>query len=38
MQFAFKNRLTAAALGGVFESLCASIVDAFAQRAQRIYA
>ena len=38
MQFTFKNRLTASALGGVFESLCASIVDAFAQRAQKIHA
>ena len=37
VQFEFKNRLTAAAFDAVFESLCGSIVDAFAQRAQRVY-
>jgi ribosome-associated toxin RatA of RatAB toxin-antitoxin module len=29
--------LTAAAFDTVFETLCGSIVDAFAQRAQRVY-
>jgi ribosome-associated toxin RatA of RatAB toxin-antitoxin module len=38
LEFEFKNRLTAAALGGVFEALCGTIVDAFALRAQQIYA
>ena len=38
VEFEFKSRLTAAALGGVFEAVCSSIVDAFAQRAQKIYA
>jgi ribosome-associated toxin RatA of RatAB toxin-antitoxin module len=37
VQFEFKNRLTAAAFDTVFETLCGSIVDAFAQRAQRVY-
>jgi ribosome-associated toxin RatA of RatAB toxin-antitoxin module len=37
VEFEFKNRLTAAAFNTVFESLCGSIVDAFAQRAQRVY-
>jgi ribosome-associated toxin RatA of RatAB toxin-antitoxin module len=37
VQFEFKNRLTAAAFDAVFETLCGSIVDAFAQRAQRVY-
>jgi ribosome-associated toxin RatA of RatAB toxin-antitoxin module len=37
VEFEFKNRLTAAAFNAVFESLCGSIVDAFAQRAQRVY-
>lgn len=37
VQFEFKNRLTAAAFDAVFESLCGSIVDAFAQRAQKVY-
>jgi ribosome-associated toxin RatA of RatAB toxin-antitoxin module len=37
VQFEFKNRLTAAAFDAVFEALCGSIVDAFAQRAQAVY-
>jgi ribosome-associated toxin RatA of RatAB toxin-antitoxin module len=37
MDFEFKNRLTAAALNGVFESMCGTIVDAFAMRARKIY-
>lgn len=37
VQFEFKNRITAAAFNAVFETLCATIVDAFAQRAQKIY-
>ncbi len=37
VQFEFKNRLTATAFNAVFETLCATIVDAFAQRAQKIY-
>ena len=36
--FEFKNPLTAAALNPVFESLCGTIVDAFAVRARGIYA
>ncbi len=38
VEFEFKNRLTAAALGAAFETVCGSIVDAFALRAQKIYA
>jgi ribosome-associated toxin RatA of RatAB toxin-antitoxin module len=38
IEFAFNNALTAAALNAVFESLCGTIVDAFVQRAQKIYA
>jgi ribosome-associated toxin RatA of RatAB toxin-antitoxin module len=38
VEFEFKNRLTAAALSSVFESLCGSIVDAFVLRARQIYA
>jgi ribosome-associated toxin RatA of RatAB toxin-antitoxin module len=38
VEFEFKNRLTAAAFNAVFEALCGSIVDAFVQRAQKIYA
>lgn len=38
VEFEFKNRLTAAAFNAVFESLCGTIVDAFALRAQSIYA
>jgi ribosome-associated toxin RatA of RatAB toxin-antitoxin module len=37
VEFEFKNRLTATAFNAVFETLCGSIVDAFAQRAQKIY-
>ena len=37
VEFEFKNRLTAAAFNAVFETLCGSIVDAFAVRAQKIY-
>jgi ribosome-associated toxin RatA of RatAB toxin-antitoxin module len=37
VEFEFKNRLTAAALGSAFETLCGSIVDAFVARAQQIY-
>jgi ribosome-associated toxin RatA of RatAB toxin-antitoxin module len=37
VEFEFKNRLTAAAFSAVFESLCGSIVDAFVQRAHKIY-
>ena len=35
--FEFKNRLTAAAFNAVFESLCGTIVDAFATRARKVY-
>jgi ribosome-associated toxin RatA of RatAB toxin-antitoxin module len=38
VEFEFKNRLTAAAFNAVFESLCGSIVDAFATRARKVYA
>jgi ribosome-associated toxin RatA of RatAB toxin-antitoxin module len=38
VEFEFNNRLTAAALGSTFESLCGTIVDAFVQRAKAIYA
>ena len=38
VQFEFKNRLTAAALGGAFETLCGTIVDAFVSRAKQVYA
>jgi ribosome-associated toxin RatA of RatAB toxin-antitoxin module len=37
VEFQFKNRLTASAFNAIFESLCGTIVDAFAQRAQKIY-
>jgi ribosome-associated toxin RatA of RatAB toxin-antitoxin module len=37
LEFAFKNALTAAALNAAFEALCGTIVDAFAQRARKIY-
>jgi ribosome-associated toxin RatA of RatAB toxin-antitoxin module len=37
VEFEFKNRLTAVALSGIFEALCASIVDAFVSRAQNLY-
>jgi ribosome-associated toxin RatA of RatAB toxin-antitoxin module len=38
VEFEFKNRLTAAAFNAMFEALCGSIVDAFVQRAHKIYA
>jgi ribosome-associated toxin RatA of RatAB toxin-antitoxin module len=37
VEFEFKNRLTAAAFGAAFETLCGTIVDAFVSRAQIIY-
>ncbi len=37
IDFEFKNRLTAAAFNAVFESLCGTIVDAFATRARQVY-
>ena len=37
VEFQFKNRLTAAAFNGVFESMCGTIVDAFVLRAQKTY-
>ena len=37
VEFQFKNRLTAAALSSVFESMCGTIVDAFVVRAQSMY-
>ena len=37
VEFEFRNRLTATAFNAIFESLCATIVDAFAQRARKIY-
>jgi ribosome-associated toxin RatA of RatAB toxin-antitoxin module len=37
VEFEFKNRLTAAALNNAFETLCGTIVDAFARRAQALY-
>jgi ribosome-associated toxin RatA of RatAB toxin-antitoxin module len=37
VEFAFKNRLMAATLSPVFESVCEKIVDAFVLRAQEIY-
>jgi ribosome-associated toxin RatA of RatAB toxin-antitoxin module len=37
VEFEFKNRITASAFNAIFESLCGTIVDAFAQRAQKIY-
>ncbi len=36
--FEFKNALTGAAFNSVFESVCATIVDAFAVRARSVYA
>ncbi len=38
VEFDFTNRLTALALGAAFETLCGSIVEAFAARAETIYA
>jgi len=37
VEFEFKNRLAAAAMGGAFETVCSTIVDAFVSRAQKIY-
>jgi len=37
VEFEFKNRLTGVAFSAVFESMCGTIVDAFAVRAQKIY-
>jgi len=37
VEFEFKNRLTSAAFNAVFETLCGSIVDAFATRAKKVY-
>jgi len=37
VEFEFKNRLTAAAFGAVFEAMCSTIVDAFVLRAQKIH-
>ena len=37
VEFEFKNRLTAAAFGAAFETICGTIVDAFVLRAQKIY-
>ncbi|MDP9084612.1 MAG: type II toxin-antitoxin system RatA family toxin [Pseudomonadota bacterium] len=37
VEFEFKNRLSAAAFNAVFESMCGTLVDAFVQRAKKIY-
>jgi ribosome-associated toxin RatA of RatAB toxin-antitoxin module len=37
VEFEFKNRLTASAFNGAFESLCGTIIDAFVLRAQKMY-
>ena len=37
VDFEFKNRLAAAALGAAFEAVCSTTVDAFVLRAQTIY-
>ncbi len=37
VEFEFKNRLTALALGAAFEALCSTIVDAFVVRAKKMY-
>ena len=37
LEFEFNNRLTAAAFGAVFESMCGTILEAFVQRARGIY-
>jgi ribosome-associated toxin RatA of RatAB toxin-antitoxin module len=37
VEFEFKNPLTAAAFGSVFQTVCATIVDAFVVRAKGIY-
>jgi ribosome-associated toxin RatA of RatAB toxin-antitoxin module len=38
VEFEFRNALAAAALNGTFESLCGTVVEAFAARAREIYA
>lgn len=38
VDFEFKNRLMAAAFNSAFESVCSSIVGAFAERARTIFA
>ncbi len=37
VEFEFKNSLTGAAFNSVFEALCGTIVDAFVERARKIY-
>jgi ribosome-associated toxin RatA of RatAB toxin-antitoxin module len=37
IEFEFKNRLTATAFNAVFEAMCGTIIDAFVQRAGRVY-
>jgi ribosome-associated toxin RatA of RatAB toxin-antitoxin module len=37
VEFEFRNPLTAMAFNAVFESMCATIVDAFAARAREVY-
>jgi len=37
VEFEFKNRLTASAFNAVFEAMCGTIIDAFAQRAKTVY-
>ena len=37
VEFEFRNPLTAMAFNAVFESMCGTIVDAFAARAREIY-
>jgi len=38
VEFEFNNKLVAAALSSVFESVCAAMVDAFVERAKKVYA
>jgi ribosome-associated toxin RatA of RatAB toxin-antitoxin module len=37
IEFEFKNRLAANAFNAVFEAMCGTIIEAFAQRARTIY-
>ncbi len=37
MEYEFKNPLVAAALNAIFEAVCGTIVDAFAERARKIF-
>ena len=37
VEFEFNNRLMAAALSSVFESVCIAMVDAFVERAKKVY-